>query len=263
MLQARVLFEQEHGERAVGVIRDFVDGFGATSLQLLVLAGFLGQLGQAEEAIKLIEKAQEHDHTADVTYLFRLVDACTKIIYGGELTPPESERIDKVVGAAFEKLAPTVRSLLTLSNLRIAQERFEDVEKLYRQVLELSADNVVALNNLAVLLALKKKDLNEAVKMIDRAIELGGQNGTLLDSRATIYLANGQAGGGLQSIQKAIAASESPTRYFHLAQVQDGLRKPKEAAKALAKAQDLGLTAEMLHPLERAEYDRLLALLDK
>jgi tetratricopeptide (TPR) repeat protein len=227
--------------------------FPTVSLQAQVFC----RLGQVDEAIALVEGIQETAEPAE------LLAACTNVYHGSTVTPPQAERIESVVEAALEKQTPTARTLLILTDLRIAQERFDDVEALYRQILSANGESVIALNNLAVILALRKKNLDEAVRMIDRAIELGGPSGTLLDSRATVYLANGRASEALDGMRKAIAENAKPSRYFHLAQVQDGLGNPREAKKALAEARELGLRPGMLHPLERAEYDRLSKVLDR
>ena len=50
------------------------------------------------------------------------------------------------------------------------------------------------MNNLAVLLALQKRDLNEVRQLVEKAIEITGPLPALLDSRATVYLALGKPG---------------------------------------------------------------------
>ena len=256
ILQARVRFKQGRAKDAIGLIKPLAGDANATPDQVLKLAAFLGQHGQADEAMALIEGVQEDADPAS------LIGVCTNAVHGGKATPSQAERIEAVVEAALDKQTPSAKTLLILADLRIAQERFDDVEDAYRRVIELDADNVIALNNLAVLSALKKENLDEAVRMIDRAINLAPPNGILLDSQATVYLANGRASEALDSMQKAIAEDPKPSRYFHLAQVQNGLRNPQEAKKALLKARELGLTPQMLHPLERPEYNRLLKMLD-
>jgi hypothetical protein len=50
--------------------------------------------------------------------------------------------------------------------------------------------------------------------------------------------------------------------YFHLAQAQQLAQNRAAAARALARARDLGLKADAVDPLERPAYDELLAALD-
>ena len=52
--------------------------------------------------------------------------------------------------------------------------RYEEAERFCRKVLELEERNLAALNNLAWLLAQKPAKANEALTLINRAIELGG-----------------------------------------------------------------------------------------
>jgi hypothetical protein len=61
----------------------------------------------------------------------------------------------------------------------------------------------------------------------------------------------------LNDLTASIAGAPRPTRYFHLAQVQLQLGNKKEAAEAWAEAKKLGLKPEVLHPLERGDFNSL------
>jgi tetratricopeptide (TPR) repeat protein len=121
----------------------------------------------------------------------------------------------------------------------------------------------MALNNLAWLLALKGgTHADEAVERINRAFEVTGPDPNLLDTRAVAYLALNRpafADLAVEDLRKLIADSPSPTAYFHLAQAQLMAGRKKEAIEAWRKANaDTPLTPEILHPLERTSFDRLV-----
>jgi tetratricopeptide (TPR) repeat protein len=132
-----------------------------------------------------------------------------------------------------------------------------------RTAAERDENNLGAMNNLAVLLALQKRDLNEARRLVEKAIEIGGPQPALLDSRASVYLALGQPQQALSDLQQVVGEDPRPNRQFHLALAYFQVGQEKAAAQALADGRKLGLTADKLHPLERPDYRDLTAKLDR
>ena len=63
----------------------------------------------------------------------------------------------------------------------------------YAPFTQLLPANVVALNNLAYLLALNGGSQAEALALIQRAIDQAGPDPEMLDTRALVYLKGGQA----------------------------------------------------------------------
>jgi Tfp pilus assembly protein PilF len=112
-----------------------------------------------------------------------------------------------------------------------------------------------------VLLAMQKKDLDEALQLINRAIEIAGPVGSMLDSRATVYMARGEPGKALEDLQVAIADDPKPVRLFHQAQAYDLAGNEVAAKESLKKANDAGLTPEMLQRPELPVYAMLQKLL--
>ena len=98
------------------------------------------------------------------------------------------------------------------------------------------------------------------MKLINQAVEIAGPVGAMLDSRATVYLALGETEKALADMADALADAETPVRLFHQAQAYDQAGKQSEAAAALEKALQKGLTKEMLHPLEIPAFEQLKQL---
>jgi len=110
------------------------------------------------------------------------------------------------------------------------------------------------------LFALQGKHLDEAQKFIDEALATVGPSATLLDTRATVYLARGLAQKALEDLNLVVADQpQKANRYFHRAQALAALGMRKEAAEALvdAKNQRGGLDPRHLHPLERPALKKL------
>ena len=151
--------------------------------------------------------------------------------------------------------------LLGIAQACASQERYPEAEAFYREVIRKNSRAFRAMNNLAVILALQRIKLPEALKLANRAIELAGPAAPLLDSRASVYMAVGQPRKALDDLNTAIAEQPTPVRCFHQAQAYQQNEQREAARNAMKKAQQLGLRVEMLEPLERPAYKKLLKLL--
>jgi tetratricopeptide (TPR) repeat protein len=72
-----------------------------------------------------------------------------------------------------------------------------------------------------------------------------------------VYLALGRPEDAIQDLDQAIAVSPSAEKYFHLARACRAAGQKTEAADHFRKARELGLVANMLHPLERTAYNEM------
>ncbi len=213
---------------------------------------------QREASVCLDEALTLAEEIAGQSTVEEIVGFSSHVASLGLATPEQLGRLERILLPALEKHGRRIPLLLVVADLRTAQQHFDDVETLYREVLQQEPANVVALNNLAVLLALRGKQLDEANQLIAKAIETTGPEPTLLDSRATVLAARNQTEEALRDLESALDASPRPARYFHQAEILSRLGNQEAAARALAKAVETGLTAESLHPLERPSYGKLI-----
>ena len=225
--------------------------------QQLVLANFLGRRGQFNEAVTLVEAAQPK---ADPSVLAQVY---IDLIEHGLGSTSSEPRFEQLLRAAIEQHDNATMLRLALAALRMRQERFDDATSIYRDVLKQDPANVVAMNNLANLLALQKKQLDEALRLVEKAIALAGPLPTLLDSRASIYLALGKPRAALTDLEQAIGMESRPNRQFHRAQAYFQLGDTKAAMQALGEARKLGLKLADLSPLERPAFQDLAAELQQ
>jgi Tfp pilus assembly protein PilF len=176
-------------------------------------------------------------------------------------TPAQLLDVEARLKAALT-LRPEVPAVTVfLAELYDLQGRQDEAVKTYRGVLRRDGRNVVALNNLAYLLAVGSGDLAEALELINRAIDLAGPVGQLLDTRAVVYLKQGQAGQAVADLQQALAQAASPGKHFHLAWAQHQAGNRAAAADAWRRATGAGLGEGSLHPLERPAFRRLAGAL--
>jgi tetratricopeptide (TPR) repeat protein len=128
---------------------------------------------------------------------------------------------------------------------------FAGAQARYRLLLERNRADVRALNNLALVLALGEHRHDEALALIERAIELAGPHGALLDTRGLIHLAAGRAKTAQEDFQRAIEQNSAVERYLHLAGAQWKAQEETLAKQSWSKAKSLGFSWNSLHPLER------------
>jgi tetratricopeptide (TPR) repeat protein len=240
--------------------------------RLLLYAAFLGRQRRVKEALDLCERAWDRcppeavAATSVAVVRANAANANATGAAGGE----HAKRVERWLEAAIKKgrtgTGTGTALLLSLADLRDFQGRYDDAEVLYRRVLDMDSDNVAALNNSAWLLARQHRDSKsksgEALRRINRAIELLGPEARLLDTRAVVYLAAGQSEPARRDLREAIAQDRASSFYFHLAEAERQGKLRQAARAALRTARERGLTADALHPLERPAYRRLLAELE-
>jgi tetratricopeptide (TPR) repeat protein len=217
----------------------------------LLLAGFLARQGRPDEALVVAERAWPQADQASI------VRAGTELLKNGAPPPADLQRLEKIVRGAVDKYRRAPLMLSLLADVYVNQERFEDAERTYQEVLSQDKTNYVAMNNLALLFALQKKELEKSLQLVQQAIELAGPLPALIDSRGLVRLAMGQPHNALADFDKAIREDPQPDRFFHRSQACWKLGEEKAAADALQEARKRGLKPQQLHPLERQEYRRL------
>lgn len=219
----------------------------------LALAAFLGRQKREAEALEIYERCWGNGPSEAVAA------GSVALISAPGADPALVARVEKSLEAALADGQPTAGLLLATAQLRDVQRRYADAEELYRRVLAGQPDNVVALNNLALLLALQNRGGDEPLTLMGRAIDAAGPVSALLDSRGSVHVALAQPAGATTDLTEAIFDDPSAARYFHLAQAHDLAGNAASAREAWVKAVDAGLTEDSLHPLEQASYRGLAA----
>jgi cellulose synthase operon protein C len=144
------------------------------------------------------------------------------------------------------------------------QGRYAEAMTLYRQMLKTNRNNLLALNNLAWLLALHQNN-TEALELMKKAMDIAGPIPEFLDTRGVIYMTlnkNSEALDDLQAAVKMTASGQAAYTYFHLACAQARTGKFDSARESFQRAKAAGITVDTVHPLERQEFQRLASELD-
>jgi tetratricopeptide (TPR) repeat protein len=166
--------------------------------------------------------------------------------------------VEQWLKSAIQRKPKALALLLHLADYYDFQGNYGEAERTYRRILEQDADNVMALNNLAWLLALQADRGTEALTLIQRAIDRSGRQPALLDTRGVAYLALRQPEAALADLKEVVGDAASATRYLHLARAYHLAGHREAAREALRQARALRLDLQQLHPLERPVYQPLI-----
>lgn len=230
------------------------------------LARFHIRQKESDEAIKL---ARAHEKTAPPLITARIL---TGAVRAKRPDPVVVAEIDAWLDAALrDARKPELEVALIGSKAELldAQGRYEEAIAEYRRALEKGktlekGKSDLAVNNLSMLLALHKpkEGADEAVRLMTELIGVSGPAPAYLDTRAVAYLVSSRPAEASKDLQLALVQLERPAYRFHLGWALD-LDAVKERAntadKELRRAQQLGLTAADLHPIEYKKYIDLMS----
>ncbi|MEO2031000.1 MAG: tetratricopeptide repeat protein [Planctomycetaceae bacterium] len=179
------------------------------------------------------------------------------------LSPEQVAQIQAWLNVPNENQNESVTQVLCRAHAALLNGDYESAMTDYRHIIDVDPQNVEALNELALLEALRGPPSSHAMSYIELAIEQSGPVGILLDTRASVELANQEPQKAAQTAQAAIDEAPVALHYFHLAQAQLALGQQKSARDTLRTAVKLGLHEGTVHPLERATLENLQAELNR
>ena len=217
----------------------------------LNVAMFLARRNRTEEALSICEAERSGNNPESVARI------CMYILATADSTEPQRERLAGWLEQMVAKATRPAELWLRLATVRDMQGRYKEAEALYRRSIETNPRSPIALNNLAWILTFQEGRESEALNLINRAFVISGPLTDLLDTRAVIYLALREQDKALLDIAKVVSGSPTPSRLFHLCQVQMATSDLRSAKETFERAKAAGLSAKGLHALERPSYQRL------
>jgi tetratricopeptide (TPR) repeat protein len=194
------------------------------SIQLM-LAGQLGDSNKPEEGIKLA-KAQLKGDASDREANLVLAQIYTRLRKWKEA----GEQID-----AAEALATKQDDKIYIYFLRGAlderQKHYDSAEEQFRKILAIDSTNAMTLNYLGYMLGDRGVKLDEALAMVQKAVQLDPQNGAYLDSLGWVYFKMGQYALAEANLRKASERiSTDPAVHDHLGELYEKTGRLKMAA---------------------------------
>jgi tetratricopeptide (TPR) repeat protein len=236
----------------------------------LIMAGFLSRQNDLENALEVCDRVRTDPKTSP-DLVQTVITAALEILYKTEADKSKQDRekirVEKWISEALiatkdpQRQADLQQSRATLDNL---QEQYDEAQKVYQDCLKQNPKDILAMNNLAWLLATRRQTPAKALALIEEAISQAGPNRELLDTLAAVYLAQNQkdyTARAVAELTEVVADQPTATGYFHLAQAYDQANRSDDAIECLRTALRLGLSENLrdLHPLERDRYKELLA----
>lgn len=263
-LRARLLEEQNAGGKAIKILEDHIKRKNANPDEvLLVLNSMRRQRKFALAYERCLQAWKEGKCSPEV-----IGGGSVAVLRGMQAdgTPATHEQvltIEQHLNKALESKPKSVVLMLHLAELYDQRGRWDDAESMYRRVLqaENEPNNIVALNNLAWLLAQRSSDPQkhqEALLRIESALSGIGRRADLLDTRGLVLMKLGEDAAALADFRDAAADMPTPAHLFHLARAHYKVSDKTNASKMLKLAQEQGLQASFLHPSEQNEYQRML-----
>jgi tetratricopeptide (TPR) repeat protein len=229
----------------------------------------LAELNQPEAALRAIAKAE-----GDNAFASR-----REKIHVLEILGRHADMLKECDAAMDEFRSPgegqSLRYLRAQAFLGL--KRFADAEAELRGILEEDADDVLALNNLGYNLADQNRKLDEAERLIRRAIEIdtdervkagdpSPDHAAYLDSLGWVLFRRGHLTAAREQLEKAAGLADGltdPTIWDHLGDVTFRLGEAKAAKAAWAKAEKLYATTHQGRQQgRREEVGRKLKLVE-
>lgn len=164
--------------------------------------------GKNDRAVHLA-LAQAYDKAKNYPAMARALDEAERLSESNE----EKEPVLFLRGAMFEK-----------------QKRYDEAEKQFRRVLEVAPENASALNYLGYMLADRNVRLQEALDLIQRAVDQEPTNGAFLDSLGWAYYRLNKLDEAADYLRKSLQrGTKDPTVHDHLGDVYLGQGNLKDA----------------------------------
>ena len=233
----------------------------------------LGELGAGLESEELLRDAYELDATMGTDYVRSLARSENTVAREGAirylLEKLKKEKTAETarllagllsVGAVPEELAEqsdealtaigganenNAELLLSIADMWLAQKKSTKAIDAYRKIVKLKPNDVVALNNLAILLGEQPEGTTEALSLVEQAMKIAGQEPLLLDSKAAIPI-----------LEIAASASSDPRILFHLYLALRRASRDEEADRLKAKISPTALRKSILTPDDQLELER-------
>lgn len=259
---AKILEEVQQIDAAEELYREY---YAARPTSILIYAAFRARNGRTDAALDLCDTAMSRGLSA------------TEVVHVGNTalrsakpaaTPAQFLRVEKWIDQGLASANPS--DALTLKVMRAElldlQGKYDDVERVYRDALaqkDISdAHRALVGNNLGYLLAMRNPAgspaLDDALKMVNEAVDILGPTSDLLDTRAMVHLARKEPADAAKDLESSLAEEPSGAKFYHLAlaQLDDG-QKDKAQSSYKRAVDDYGFTPSDLSILERPQFDRL------
>lgn len=205
------------------------------------LTAVLAKEGKLGEAISLCEHAAQSDPTPQAVIVL------AQLLVEGRAVRRDFEQAEPILAAALLKFGQDKDLLYSAALVRTVAEQHAQAVALYRRVLAIDSRHVPSLNNLAMILGENPAQRAEALRLIDNAIEIAGEDAGLLDTKGAILVYSGRSEEAVPLLELAARDAEAdPRHHFHLALAYCDQGRADAAKSQLKSALDRQLVGQIL-----------------
>jgi tetratricopeptide (TPR) repeat protein len=173
----------------------------------------------------------------------------------GTVSAQLADQADEILSQAGATHENNADLLLSIADMWLAQKKSEKSIDAYRKIIKLRPNDVVALNNLAILLGEQPDGTQEAIMLIDQAIRTAGKQPLLLDSKAAILMLANRPEEAVPILEIAASATNDPRVLFHLYQALFKAGRLEEALRIKSKISPSELRKSILTPDDQAALE--------
>jgi tetratricopeptide (TPR) repeat protein len=154
---------------------------------------------------------------------------------------------------------------LQLAWMDFQRKNYDRSQQLYRDVLKSQPSNIQAINNLAWILAMERRDYSSAMTLINRAVDLMPENPDLRDTRADIFMAAGQMVSARNDYARCVQLSPPDSKIqakylLKLARVTAKLGDSQQTQDSILQAKSIDRRLKVFTENERQEMDEVMTL---
>lgn len=233
-------------DAAEKVLRESV---GDDPRQRLQLAAFLVRHQHQDDALDLIEEIARVLNTSDDLPI--MSEAMFMVLESETPNAAQVARISNILDQLRSQHADSTILMMVRARVLDLQGNDAGSQQIYREIIKAQPENVVAMNNLALMLLADDSSLYEAAELSERTIAAAGRVPTLLDTRAMIAIAAGEYPKALQLLNDAIDQSADTNFLFHRAVVYQRLGDERRAIEDFSMVAPQQIRENRLIPLEK------------
>jgi tetratricopeptide (TPR) repeat protein len=223
-------------DKATEVAKEAAAKFPKDHSMQLMLTLQLADMGKADEAMR-IEKAEQasgaisqHDLEMDLAQidlrLRRWKDASDQLDLAEKDGPAKTS--DKAAAGRDDQIF----LLFLRGSVEERQKHYDAAEVFFKKILALDPNNVLTLNYYGYMLADRGTDLDEALHLVQKAVQLDPQNYAYLDSLGWVYFKLGQYTLAENNLRQASQRMNTdPTVHDHLGELYEKTGRLKQAAE--------------------------------
>ena len=194
-------------------------------------------------------------------------DTATFITLANKLAATKDKEAQKIAEDVFQmvlKSSPdSTEAISALAMLLQITGRSEQSAGLYKRLLELEPDSVVAVNNLAWIMCEQQGRYTQALELAQLGLRKAPEYVDLIDTRGVIYYRLGQFHKAARDFTRCVNlySDETPSAaasYLHLARALARLGQKDRAIESLNRALKLNAELDGLSPADITEAQRLI-----